>query len=96
MRISGVKGSGIQEKIIFNPGPPFSYKGYGMVIKIWIGIGILFLLLTWWAVIDITKKDFGSIVKKALWGFTALIPFLGPVIYFVIGYRKGKKIAPNG
>jgi len=66
-----------------------------MTAKVIIGIGIIFLLLTWWAVIDITKKDFGSIVTKALWGFTALIPFLGPIIYFAIGYRKGKKIAAN-
>lgn len=61
-----------------------------------IGTGIFFLLLTWWAVIDISKKDFGSIVTKALWGFTAMIPFLGPVIYFAAGYRKGKNIVPNG
>ena len=61
-----------------------------------IGTGIFFLLLTWWAVIDISKKDFGSIVKKALWGFTAMIPFLGPVIYFAAGYRKGKTIVPKG
>lgn len=67
-----------------------------MVAKVIIGIGIFFLLLTWWAVFDISKKDFGSIVTKALWGFTAMIPFLGPLIYFAAGYRKGKKIAPNG
>jgi len=60
-----------------------------------IGTGIFFLLMTWWAVIDISKKNFGSIVTKAMWGFTAMIPFLGPLIYFAIGYRKGKKAAPN-
>ncbi len=63
-----------------------------MTAKVIIGIGIFFLLLTWWAVFDISQKDFGSLLKKALWGFTALIPFLGPVIYFAIGYRKGKKV----
>ncbi|MBU1569062.1 MAG: PLDc N-terminal domain-containing protein [Proteobacteria bacterium] len=67
-----------------------------MTAKVIIGIGIFFLLLTWWAVFDISKKDFGSLLKKALWGFTALIPFLGPLIYFAIGYRKGKKIATYG
>ena len=61
-----------------------------------IGIGIFFLLLTWWAVFDISQKDFGSILKKAMWGFTTLIPFLGPLIYFAIGYRKGKKVESNG
>ena len=73
-----------------------STKGYSMMAKVIIGIGIFFLLLTWWAVFDISQKDFGSLLKKALWGFTALIPFLGPLIYFAIGYRKGKKVAPNG
>ena len=63
--------------------------------KVIIGAGIFFLLLTWWAVFDISQKDFGSLLKKALWGFTALIPFLGPLIYFAVGYRKGKKVAPN-
>jgi len=67
-----------------------------MVAKVIIGIGIFFLLLTWWAVFDISQKDFGTILKKVLWGFAALIPFFGPLIYFVIGYRKGKKVAPNG
>lgn len=62
-----------------------------MEYKIIIGTGILFLLLTWWAVFDISKKDFGSLTAKVLWGFTAMIPFLGPVIYFAAGYRKGKK-----
>jgi len=61
-----------------------------------IGAGIFFLLITWWAVIDISKKDFGSIVTKAMWGFTAMIPFLGPLIYFAVGYRKGKMIVPKG
>lgn len=62
------------------------------MVKIIIGAGIVFLLLTWWAVIDISKKNFGSTAAKAIWGVTALVPFLGPVIYFAIGYRKGKKI----
>ncbi|MBU1055369.1 MAG: PLD nuclease N-terminal domain-containing protein [Proteobacteria bacterium] len=60
--------------------------------KIIIGTGLVFLLLTWWAVIDISKKNFGSTATKAIWGVTALVPFLGPLIYFAIGYRKGKKI----
>lgn len=42
---------------------------------------------------DIAKKDFGAITTKAIWGFTALIPFIGCVIYLIFGYKKGKK--PN-
>jgi hypothetical protein len=56
-----------------------------------IGVGALFFLITCWAIIDIARKDFGGIEKKALWGFITLIPFLGPLIYIFIGYRKGSK-----
>lgn len=51
--------------------------------------GVLFYVLTCLAIFDIVRKDFGGIHYKALWGFIALIPFLGPPIYFIIGYRKG-------
>ena len=60
-------------------------------ITVIITIGIFFLLLTWWAILDVARKNFGSMGKKALWGFTVLIPFIGCVVYFVFGYRKGRK-----
>ncbi|HIJ57726.1 MAG TPA: hypothetical protein HPQ03_16600 [Deltaproteobacteria bacterium] len=56
-----------------------------------IGTGVVFFLATCWAIIDIARKDFGGIEKKALWGFITLIPFIGPIVYFSIGFRKGKK-----
>ena len=59
--------------------------------------GVVFYVLTCLAIFDIVRKDFGGIHVKALWGFVALIPFLGPPIYFIIGYRKGTpKGAPSG
>jgi len=58
--------------------------------------GILFWLLTCVAVIDIARKDFGGIEKKAAWGFVSLVPFLGPIIYFAFGIKKGKRTAPAG
>jgi uncharacterized membrane protein YhaH (DUF805 family) len=61
------------------------------VVSFFIGIGVLFFLATFGAVIDIARKDFGGIEKKALWAFITLIPFIGPVVYFVFGFRKGKK-----
>jgi hypothetical protein len=51
--------------------------------------GLLFWMFTCWAVIDIARKDFGAIEKKAAWGFTALVPFLGPVVYFIFGSKRG-------
>ncbi len=41
------------------------------------------------AIVDIARKDFGGIEKKAAWGFTALVPFIGVIIYFLFGYKKG-------
>ena len=61
------------------------------ITSFFIGVGVLFFLLTCWGIIDIARKDFGGIEKKALWGFITLIPFIGPVVYFVFGFRKGKK-----
>ena len=51
--------------------------------------GMLFWLLTCWAIIDIARKDFGKIEIKAAWAFGALVPFIGPILYIAIGYRKG-------
>jgi len=51
--------------------------------------GLLFWLLTCWAVIDVARKDFGAIEKKAAWGFAALVPFIGPIVYFAFGYKRG-------
>ena len=57
-----------------------------------IGVGIFFYILTCLAIFDIARKDFGKLAYKFMWGMIALIPFIGCIIYFVIGYRKGKRI----
>ncbi len=51
--------------------------------------GVVFWLMTCIAIVDIARKDFGGIEKKAAWGFTALVPFIGVIIYFLFGYKKG-------
>ncbi len=51
--------------------------------------GIAFYLLTCWAIFDIARKDFGGIERKAAWAFVALIPFIGPILYITMGFRKG-------
>lgn len=55
------------------------------------GIGAIFWGLTIFAVIDVLLKDFGSTKTKAIWGLTALVPFVGWLIYLVFGFRKGIK-----
>lgn len=53
------------------------------------GIGAIFWGLTMLAMVDIILKDFGSIKTKAVWGAVSLIPFIGWLIYFMVGARKG-------
>jgi uncharacterized membrane protein YhaH (DUF805 family) len=59
-------------------------------VLFWIKISVVFYLLTVLAIVDIVRKDFGTIGKKALWGIIALIPFIGWLIYLIFGFRKGK------
>jgi len=54
-------------------------------------IGLIFLLITWAALIDIVLKDFSSMPVKVIWGFIVLIPFIGCLVYLLFGYRKGKR-----
>ena len=55
------------------------------------GISAVFWALTILAIIDVILKDFGSTRNKAIWGFIALIPFVGWLIYLLFGFRKGIK-----
>jgi hypothetical protein len=63
-----------------------------------VGVVILltapFFFLTIWALVDCLQKDFGSMGKKALWGIIASVPFVGAPVYFIFGYRKGRKPSP--
>lgn len=56
-----------------------------------VGTGLLFFLLTCAAILDVARKNFGGIEKKAMWGFISLIPFIGPIVYFTMGFKRGKK-----
>jgi hypothetical protein len=61
----------------------------GMII---VFIGAAFFLLTCVALLDIARKDFGGIHFKALWAFVvALFPFVGVTVYFIFGFKKGKR-----
>ncbi len=60
-------------------------------VTFFIVVGAFFYILTCWAIIDIALKDFSSLPVKAAWGLTAFIPFVGWIIYFVFGYRQGKR-----
>jgi uncharacterized membrane protein YhaH (DUF805 family) len=62
-----------------------------MSINAWIIIaGLLFWLLTCAALLDIARKNFGDMGKKATWAFVSMVPFLGPLLYLVFGFRRGR------
>lgn len=60
-------------------------------VKFVIIAGLLFYILTCLALLDIARKDFGSLGKKVMWVAIAMIPFVGFIIYLVFGYRKGRQ-----
>ena len=56
--------------------------------------GIAFFLMTCLALLDIARKDFGSIQAKGLWALiVALVPFVGVSIYILFGRTQGKQPA---
>lgn len=61
-------------------------------IMVWAGIGFVFFALTMVAVVDVARKDFGSEKAKLSWWIVAIIPFIGWLIYFAAGFRKGRVI----
>ena len=60
----------------------------GMIIVL---TGVAFFLMTCVAILDIARKDFGSIQMKALWAFVmAMVPFIGVMVYLFFGRTRGK------
>ncbi len=60
-------------------------------IAIFVGLCVPFFLGTIWAVVDVAQKDFGTMGKKAMWWIIASVPFIGFIIYLIVGFRKGNK-----
>lgn len=56
-----------------------------------ISIGFLFFVATCLAILDAAQRDFGSLEKKAVWVFVAVIPFVGFVVYFLKGVKQGAR-----
>jgi len=54
-------------------------------------LSIPFFLLTVWALVDISIKDFKTLKEKVIWYLIALIPFIGWLIYLIVGFRRGVK-----
>jgi len=58
-----------------------------------LAISIPFFAATVWAIVDAGLRDFGSMGRKALWMLVAAIPFIGVLIYLIVGLRQGKRPA---
>ena len=65
-------------------------------IFVFLGFCVPFFLLTIWAVVSAAQKDFKTIGQKVCWVMIASIPFIGFIIYFLFGARKGKKPTQAG
>ncbi len=61
-------------------------------VTFFIYVGLGFFVLTCIAIIDAATREFGSLQKKAIWMLAAAIPFIGFIIYFIFGMRKGKRL----
>ncbi len=63
--------------------------GVGMVIFFWI-LGILGLILFIWALVDCIRRQFTNPNDKVLWlVLIILIGWIGPILYLIIGRKKG-------
>lgn len=59
---------------------------FGILFWIFIGIGLINLLLFLVALISILKNDFADSTIKLMWVLIVLfVPFFGPIVYFAIG-----------
>lgn len=61
-------------------------------ILTFIAMTIPFFLLTIWMLVDISMKKFRSPGEKAAWWIITLLPFVGWLIYLVLGF-EGEKTA---
>ncbi len=52
----------------------------------------LFVLLSWWSIRDAYSREFTSGNEKFFWlQVSVLIPFLGCLLYILIGRKRGRK-----
>lgn len=65
-----------------------------MGLIFWTIFSILLLLLPILALVSILRSDFKDKTNKLLWVLIILfLPFIGPVLYFLIGRKQRMQIA---
>lgn len=58
-------------------------------IKTVLVLAVPFFAGTIWAIVNAAQKEFETMGQKAIWVIVAGIPFVGFIIYFLFGARKG-------
>lgn len=58
---------------------------------VFLALCVPFFVGTIWAIVDVAQREFGSAGEKARWWVIASIPFVGFILYFALGARKGRK-----
>lgn len=61
-----------------------------------VALSIPFLGGTLWAILDAARREFRSLGEKALWILVAAVPFVGFVVYLLLGFRRGAKPTASG
>ncbi len=56
-----------------------------------VALSIPFLGGTVWAIVDAARREFPSLGEKGLWVMVAAVPFVGFVVYLLLGFRRGAK-----
>jgi len=56
-----------------------------------VGLTIPFIAMSLWAIINASRKEFGSLQAKAIWMLVAAIPFIGFFIYLIFGLKRGRR-----
>ncbi len=53
----------------------------------------IFMLLSWWSIRDAFRREFESTNEKVFWvQLAVLVPFLGGIVYILVGRKRGKKL----
>lgn len=56
-----------------------------------LALSVPFFAGTVWAIVNAAQKEFHSLGEKALWVMVAAIPFIGFIIYLLLGFRRGAR-----
>jgi hypothetical protein len=65
-------------------------------VGIFLLVCVPFFLMTVWSVVNAAEKEFATLGTKVLWVMVASIPFVGFIIYWLFGARKGRKPGAGG